>query len=435
MIKALYKIEYSKNKILLHNVIKINSLEGKSVKNKLIYIIDSESMQIAVALGISNKSIKILTDAILLDKDKYNELCEKCNEINTLVETEENIICKNILIKIESIIDYIGLACALSNENILFRGQANIKWDLKPSIFRNDNKDEKENKLYKDIKQWNNDLFSSNSYIRDLCNMQHYGIPTRLIDWTSNPLHALYFATIDETVKKKDAQIIIVKVDCVYDDDSKEYTLIDEYFSNRFIEDKKVNLELIDILNQKGDNYFFIKTKYYNKRIKSQQGYFSIYIDISNNEVENIKKNISENISREIINAARMEMRNNITTSNNLDEFKNIRRIIEERAFRDEKISKILEYYKHLGHNEDNNNFKNKIENIFNEGKFSIIEKLCAKKHNMNEILENESRINIIISKDLKEELANQLNIMGVNSRVIYPDEQGLAMYMREKYI
>lgn len=75
-----------------------------------------------------------------------------------------------------------------------YRGHASVKYELKPSIFRN-NHILKEDKLFKDIiTRCPSDFSECDSTFEKLVKMQHYSLPTRLLDITSNPLVALFFA-------------------------------------------------------------------------------------------------------------------------------------------------------------------------------------------------------------------------------------------------
>lgn len=75
-----------------------------------------------------------------------------------------------------------------------YRGHASIKYELKPSIFRN-NHVLKEDKLFKDIiTRCPSDFSECDCTFEKLVKMQHYSLPTRLLDITSNPLVALFFA-------------------------------------------------------------------------------------------------------------------------------------------------------------------------------------------------------------------------------------------------
>ncbi|MBE6137603.1 MAG: FRG domain-containing protein [Erysipelotrichaceae bacterium] len=102
-----------------------------------------------------------------------------------------NYVCGNVQ-------DYISVVEDMSkkypNKEHFFRGHYHYDYLLVPSLYRNPKYYNNESYMYMDFKtQFYNEL-SNKKYIEILTTMQHYKMPTRLLDTTSNPLVALYMA-------------------------------------------------------------------------------------------------------------------------------------------------------------------------------------------------------------------------------------------------
>ena len=101
-------------------------------------------------------------------------------------------------VRINSVSEFIEKVVQLDKEEgteIFYRGHADKNWELLPSIFRTPNGVEKEHLLFRDMVAHEPQSFSEcKSALDYLVQMQHYGLPTRLLDMTTNPLVALYFA-------------------------------------------------------------------------------------------------------------------------------------------------------------------------------------------------------------------------------------------------
>lgn len=113
----------------------------------------------------------------------------------------------------------------LNNENsddydFFYRGHADRNYKLEPSVFRSDENGQQkwhatEDILFREmIISHPEEFISSKHTIENLIKMQHFSLPTRLLDITSNPLIALYFSckNSNKSEMESNGEVIIFKV-------------------------------------------------------------------------------------------------------------------------------------------------------------------------------------------------------------------------------
>lgn len=81
------------------------------------------------------------------------------------------------------------------NKILFYRGHADANYVMRPSIMRSSKLANNESRIYHELQiECPEDFEKCHTHLETLVKMQHYGLPTRLLDITRNPLVALYFA-------------------------------------------------------------------------------------------------------------------------------------------------------------------------------------------------------------------------------------------------
>jgi len=98
------------------------------------------------------------------------------------------------------------------NEFTVYRGQSNWGWILRPKAFRKPSWYRHEHDMVRELISAQPQEFSSDSLMLDrLVRMAHYGLPTRLLDITTNFLIALYFACEEAPDSGKDGAVFVIR--------------------------------------------------------------------------------------------------------------------------------------------------------------------------------------------------------------------------------
>ena len=145
-----------------------------------------------------------------------------------------------------------------SPDRWVYRGHADARWALKPSAGRLERyQPEQELRSFEEFKRLAPEYLRDRAVSSDwdwLAISQHHGLPTRLLDWSANPLVAAYFACAE--TPRTDAKIICVDAAAIGLYDPQELSSVDPF---------------------KIDEVRFFRPSAVASRITAQKGLFSIH--------------------------------------------------------------------------------------------------------------------------------------------------------------
>lgn len=251
------------------------------------------------------------------------------------MKTKDDTILNDGYIFISSLSEYTDAITSIRNniiedgksETLFFRGQSNKSWDIRPSIFR-DGLISVEHKIIQTATaRVPQEFRECTSAFEELTKLQHYGLPTRLLDITMNPLVALYFACLP-TSKIKDIEGNYVYPDGIvyictgYEEHEKSYKaqILSEitkigFDGNFTLKDLRTRLGVNKDIDPESfikliQDTIFVMPSYSNSRLIRQSGAFLISgainvmtneHDLWNSKVSKSVKNLNQEVDKKHI--------------------------------------------------------------------------------------------------------------------------------------
>ena len=288
------------------------------------------------------------------------------------------------------------LSSLAKNKNLVFRGYGE-PIELYPNIIRNSDLTNREFELLSNFEKYGLQYFSVNNAIDFMSYGQHFGLPTRLLDFTYNPFVALFFS------------IFMPKGSNYTNEEDKEF-----YYIRYSDLDNQIVFNSLPLLTTIEDDFFKADSFTY-RCIKGTETINGIL----NSLYEEAKGDNDIAIKKILLYCKTIyKTTHNYNLSPNAEQFKPF---IDDllNKFHSKKILFI-----------DANQCNNRI--VMQQGLFMFPYNLDKKTH--LETIENNTYL-IKIHKSTRRELLDYLDTLGINSFRLMPDLQSICYAIKRNAI